>query len=116
MSFLIWLYRNTNAVALSKKSYKSHCLSGEGFSGSLWWKNFYNLATEVGFSPPRLVNARPIEVDREDFKQVIGEFGTNHVLPRGEGGSSCYQTGRSVNTSPGPYPFSDAIGASCKTK
>ncbi|XP_046576867.1 arsenite methyltransferase-like [Haliotis rubra] len=52
---------------------KHKVLWGECISGALWWEDLYTLAKEVGFSQPRLVTATPVPVEREDFKQVLGD-------------------------------------------
>lgn len=48
-------------------------LWGECFSGCLCWNELYSLAAEIGFSPPRMVSTAPIDVEREDFKKVLGD-------------------------------------------
>ena len=49
-------------------------ITGECFSGCLCWNELYSLAAEIGFSPPRMVSTAPIDVEREDFKKVLGKF------------------------------------------
>ncbi|XP_048746102.2 arsenite methyltransferase-like [Ostrea edulis] len=52
---------------------KHKILWGEGFSGALYWKDLVTIAAEVGFSRPYLVTAVPVAVEREDFKQILGD-------------------------------------------
>ena len=48
-------------------------LWGEGFAGSLHWKQFHDITKKIGFSSPCIVSCSPIRVDREDFKKKLGE-------------------------------------------
>ena len=48
-------------------------LWGEGFAGSLHWKQFHDITKKIGFSAPCIVSCSPIRVDREDFKKKLGE-------------------------------------------
>lgn len=52
---------------------KHEVLWGECIAGALWWKELHTLAADIGFSKPYMVSARPIPVDREDFKKVLGD-------------------------------------------
>ncbi|XP_070570518.1 arsenite methyltransferase-like [Ptychodera flava] len=47
-------------------------LWGEGLSGSLYWKELINIAEEVGFSTPRLVDASVININKELLDLVEG--------------------------------------------
>ncbi|KAL3865074.1 hypothetical protein ACJMK2_006707 [Sinanodonta woodiana] len=58
---------------VSESARKHEVLWGECISGALWWKELYRLAEEIGFSRPRLVRASEIPIEREDFKQVLGD-------------------------------------------
>ncbi|XP_048744012.1 arsenite methyltransferase-like [Ostrea edulis] len=52
---------------------KHEVLWGECISGALYWKDLFTLAAEIGFSRPYLVSAAPVPIDREDFKQILGD-------------------------------------------
>ena len=45
-------------------------LWGEGFGGALQWEELMEIATEVGFSPPMLVEVSPISVDEETRSRI----------------------------------------------
>ena len=46
-------------------------LWGEGFGGALQWEELMEVATEVGFSPPLLVEVSPISIS-EEVRSRIG--------------------------------------------
>ena len=48
-------------------------LWGEGFAGSLHWKQLHEIANKIGYSTPCLVSCSPIKIVREDFKQMLGD-------------------------------------------
>ncbi|XP_021351655.1 arsenite methyltransferase-like isoform X1 [Mizuhopecten yessoensis] len=52
---------------------KHKVLWGECIAGALWWKEVHDLAAEIGFSKPYMVSVSPIPVDRDDFKEVLGD-------------------------------------------
>lgn len=52
---------------------RNKALWGEGLSGALYWKDVADLAAENGFVSPRLVEAAPIKIKREDFKEILGD-------------------------------------------
>ena len=58
---------------LSDEVRKDKVLWGECISGALHWKTLHSLAKEVGFTKPYLVSCSPINIDRDDFKQVLGD-------------------------------------------
>ena len=64
------MYTDTD---LSDEVKKDKVLWAEGFSGALHWKNLHSLAKDVGFSKPYLMSCSPINIDREDFKSVLGK-------------------------------------------
>ncbi|XP_064414926.1 arsenite methyltransferase-like isoform X2 [Latimeria chalumnae] len=49
-------------------------LWGECLGGALWWKELLRIAQEVGFSTPRLVTARPFNVDNKDLLELLGDY------------------------------------------
>ncbi|XP_061736931.1 arsenite methyltransferase-like [Nerophis ophidion] len=54
---------------------KNHkVLWGECLGGALWFKDLLQLAKEVGFSPPRLVQASIITVDNKELQDILGDF------------------------------------------
>jgi arsenite methyltransferase len=50
-------------------------LYGECLSGALYWNDFVNLAKAAGFSDPRLVTDRPIEVQDPKLVKRVGNIG-----------------------------------------
>ena len=44
---------------------KNDKLWGEGFGGALQWEELMEIATEVGFSPPMLIEVSPLSIDEE---------------------------------------------------
>lgn len=49
-------------------------LHGECLSGALYWNDFHNLAKQVGFVDPRLVEDRPLSIDNEEIAERIGHI------------------------------------------
>ena len=64
------VYTDTN---LSEEVKKDKVLWGECISGALHWKDLHGLANNIGFSKPYLVSCSPINIDKEDFKNVLGK-------------------------------------------
>ena len=52
---------------------KNKVLWGECISGALHWKQLHELAAQVGFSKPYLVTTSPIEIDRPEFLEILGD-------------------------------------------
>jgi SAM-dependent methyltransferase len=50
-------------------------LYGECLSGALYWNDFVNLAQKVGFTDPRLVEDRPLEINNAQIIEKIGHIG-----------------------------------------
>lgn len=50
-------------------------LYGECLSGALYWNDFLNLAKQVDFADPRLVEDRPLSIDNASIQQRIGHIG-----------------------------------------
>ena len=50
---------------------KHKVLWGECVAGALCWEELMTLASEIGFSQPRLVTARKLSIDKEDLRQVV---------------------------------------------
>jgi ubiquinone/menaquinone biosynthesis C-methylase UbiE len=50
-------------------------LYGECLSGALYWNDFLRLAREAGFSDPRLVESRPLELGNAELKKKAGHIG-----------------------------------------
>ena len=50
-------------------------LYGECLSGALYWQDFQQIAQRAGFTDPRLVTDRPIELDDAELKQKVGDIG-----------------------------------------
>eukprot|EP00011_Vannellida_sp_DIVA3-517-6-12_P011583 CAMPEP_0114626788 /NCGR_PEP_ID=MMETSP0168-20121206/11964_1 /TAXON_ID=95228 ORGANISM="Vannella sp., Strain DIVA3 517/6/12" /NCGR_SAMPLE_ID=MMETSP0168 /ASSEMBLY_ACC=CAM_ASM_000044 /LENGTH=355 /DNA_ID=CAMNT_0001838107 /DNA_START=6 /DNA_END=1070 /DNA_ORIENTATION=+ len=49
-------------------------LFGEGLSGSLYWKDFLQLAKSAGFADPRLVESRELQIYNEEIKTKVGNI------------------------------------------
>ncbi|XP_072280959.1 arsenite methyltransferase-like [Pyxicephalus adspersus] len=47
--------------------------SGEGIAGALLWKDLFQLAEEIGFSPPRLVTSRYLTINQE-LRDIVGKL------------------------------------------
>ena len=48
---------------VSEEVRKDDMLWGEGFGGALQWEELMEIATEIGFSPPMLVEVSPISIE-----------------------------------------------------
>lgn len=46
-------------------------LWNEGLSGSLFWKDFYKLCSEVGFETPRIYSVRKFEIEKDSLKKLV---------------------------------------------
>jgi SAM-dependent methyltransferase/sulfatase maturation enzyme AslB (radical SAM superfamily) len=53
---------------------KDPVLYGECLSGALYWNDFLQLAKKAGFADPRLVEDRPIPLENEKIKNLIGHI------------------------------------------
>ncbi len=75
-------------------------LYGECLSGALYWNDFHNLAKNVGFLDPRLVEDRPISIDNAAIQERIGHisfFSATYRLFKLEGlDSHCEDYGQAV--------------------
>ncbi|OIO10241.1 MAG: methyltransferase type 11 [Elusimicrobia bacterium CG1_02_63_36] len=49
-------------------------LYGECLSGALYWNDFLRLARKAGFSDPRLVESRPLELGNKDVRAKAGHI------------------------------------------
>lgn len=49
-------------------------LLGECLAGALYWNDFQNLARQVGFIDPRLVQDRPLGIDNSAIEQKLGHI------------------------------------------
>ena len=56
---------------VSEEVREDDMLWGEGFGGALQWEELMEIATEIGFSPPMLVDVSPISID-EAVRSRIG--------------------------------------------
>ena len=45
-------------------------LWGEGFGGALQWEELMEIATEIGFSSPMLIDVSPISIDEEIHSRI----------------------------------------------
>ncbi|KAL5016002.1 hypothetical protein ScPMuIL_005591 [Solemya velum] len=46
---------------------------GEGFAGAFNWDTLVALSEETGFSRPRLTNAKPVIIEKDEFKKILGD-------------------------------------------
>ena len=51
---------------------KNEMLWGECISGALQWEELMEIASEVGFSPPMLVEVSPIGVNNAKLQSLLG--------------------------------------------
>ncbi|XP_069835149.1 arsenite methyltransferase-like [Dendropsophus ebraccatus] len=58
---------------LSEELKKNSMVWGEGIGGALLWKDLFQFAEEIGFSPPRLVTSRYITFNKE-LEAVVGDY------------------------------------------
>ena len=49
-------------------------LHGECLGGALYWNDFIAMAKKLGFSDPRLVESKEIEVEDKELKTMLGEI------------------------------------------
>ncbi len=56
---------------ISKELAADPVLFGECLSGALYWNDFHNLARQVGFLDPRLVEDRPLSIDNDELAKRI---------------------------------------------
>ncbi len=79
---------------------KDEVLYGECLSGALYWNDFQNLAKNVGFSDPRIVEGRPLEIQNEKVQEKIGDikfYSTTYRLFKVDGlEPACEDYGQSV--------------------
>jgi arsenite methyltransferase len=55
-----------------KELVKHPILYGECLSGALYWNDFINLAKQIGFLDPRLVEDRPLQIDNPEIIALMG--------------------------------------------
>ncbi|XP_053306380.1 arsenite methyltransferase-like [Spea bombifrons] len=53
---------------------KDKVLWGECISGALYWKDLFQIAEEIGFSPPRLVTSSYITVENKELEGLLGDY------------------------------------------
>ncbi|XP_075697196.1 arsenite methyltransferase-like [Rhinoderma darwinii] len=58
---------------LTEELKKNKMVWGEGIGGALLWKDLFQFAEEIGFSPPRLVTSRDITFNKE-LEDVVGDY------------------------------------------
>lgn len=49
-------------------------LYGECLAGSLYWRDFLDMAKDAGFPDPRLVEFRPLSIDSAELREKVGEI------------------------------------------
>ena len=53
---------------------KNHVLYGECLGGALYYKDFERIAKKAGFSDPRVVSKRTVEITNEGIKNLVGNI------------------------------------------
>ena len=53
---------------------KDKVLWGECLSGALYWNDFINMAKKCGFTDPRLVSSKPINIENKEIEKKIGHI------------------------------------------
>ena len=59
-------------LRVPEEARKNEMLWGECISGALQWEELMEIASEVGFSPPMLVEASPVTVNNADLQSLLG--------------------------------------------
>ncbi|MHC4174021.1 MAG: methyltransferase domain-containing protein [Planctomycetota bacterium] len=57
-----------------KEMSKDPVLLGECLGGALYYKDFERIARKVGFSDPRIVSKRTIEIDNKEIQKLVGNI------------------------------------------
>ena len=55
---------------VSEEVREDDMLWGEGFGGALQWDELMEIATEIGFSPPMLIEVSPISIDEKIHSHI----------------------------------------------
>ncbi|KAM3913983.1 arsenite methyltransferase-like [Leptodactylus fuscus] len=58
---------------LSEELKKNKMVWGEGIGGALLWKDLFQFAEDIGFSPPRLVTSRYLTLSKE-LENIVGDY------------------------------------------
>ena len=45
---------------------------GEGVSAALRWEDLTKFFEDFGFARPRLVSATPFEIEKEEYRTIVG--------------------------------------------
>jgi len=64
---------------VSEEVREDDMLWGEGFGGALQWEELMEIATEIGFSPPMLVEVSPISIDEAVRSRIGMLLGNGHA-------------------------------------
>lgn len=59
---------------IPKELENDEVLYGECLSGALYWNDFENLAKEVGFRDPRVVESSPITIENKTLEAKVGDI------------------------------------------
>lgn len=59
---------------IDKELVENKTLYGECLSGALYWNDFIQLAKANGFGDPRLVEDRPLTIENDEIKALIGHI------------------------------------------
>ena len=59
-------------LRVPEEARKNEMLWGECISGALQWEELMEIASEVGFSPPMLVEVSPVTVNNADLQSLLG--------------------------------------------
>ena len=47
---------------------------GEGVSAALRWEDLSKFCEDFGFARPRLVSATPFEIEKEEYRNIVGQI------------------------------------------
>ncbi|XP_050394612.1 arsenite methyltransferase isoform X2 [Patella vulgata] len=61
------------STELSDDVRKNQHLWGQCIAGTLWWKKLFDMAKEIGFSEPRLVEVAPVPICNKQYKDLLGD-------------------------------------------
>ena len=67
---------------VSEEVREDDMLWGEGFGGALQWKELMEIATEIGYFPPMLVEVSPISIDEVVCSRIGKLFLCRHLRIR----------------------------------
>jgi len=61
---------------------KDPVLRGECLGGALYYKDFERIARKVGFTDPRIVSKRPIDINNKEIQNLVGNIDFSSITYR----------------------------------